>query len=221
MKLSKKIFFSILAGAAIAFGGLVFLSINSLNNSILISAIAAYSFSIGLILVLVFGLWLFTGKIAYALEKKFGVLDFAIMFFFNLVGATFVGYLAFFILKTTKIYEINYASLTSKIDEFNFWKLFLSGMLCGMFVYAAVEAYKMKKIHIIIRIILVIAFIGTFVLLKLNHCVANMFYISFASAWSWKTTLFIVVNTSANSIGAILLNTLKDPIVKLINQKKG
>lgn len=220
MKISKKLLLSILAGAAIAFGGLVFLLIKSFDNATWVSTIASYSFSVGLILVLVFGLWLFTGKIGYALEKKFSVLDFVIMFIGNLIGASIIGYLAYFTLSKTGLYDINYASTGAKIDGFNFWNLLLSGALCGMFVYAAVEAYKIKKLHIVIRIILVIAFIGTFVLLKLNHCVANMFYISFASLWSWKAALFIIVNTLANSLGAIILNTLKLLCLKLINQKR-
>lgn len=220
MKLTKKILLSMLAGMAISFGGLVFLLIKSLSAAGIVTIIASYSFSIGLILVLIFGLWLFTGKIGYVFEKKFSFLDFIIMYFGNLLGAMIIGYLGYFILKNTELYAINFSTTVTKLNNFNFWSLMLSGILCGMFVYAAVEAFKVKKLHIILRVFLVVAFIGTFVILKLNHCIANMFYISFSNMWSWSALLFIVVNTLANSIGAIILNCLKQLILKLFNKKE-
>ena len=218
MKLFKKLFLSCLAGMAIAVGGIVFLSIKSFSNSNAISILASYSFSIGLILVLVFGLWLFTGKIGYVLEKKFTILDFIIMFVGNFIGAAFMGYLVHFILKNTDPYAMNLLTTLTKLNGFDFWKLLLSGIFCGMFVYAAVEVFKIKKLHLVIRIFFVIAFIGTFVILKLNHCIANIFYISFADAWSWKAILFIFVNTLANSIGAIALNSVKVLVLKVYNK---
>lgn len=213
---SKKIFLSILAGAAIAFGGLTYLFLKSVTSVIL----ASFCFSIGLIIVLVFSLWLFTGKIGYAFDKKFSVLDFIIMFFGNFLGAVTIGYIAYFVLKDTNMYVINLNASISKLDNFNFVNLLLSGIACGGFVYAAVEAYKFKKLNIILRIILVVAFIGTFVYLSLNHCVANMFYFSFASCWSFRALLFILVNTLGNSIGAIILNIIKNLVVNLVNKKQ-
>ncbi|MCH5172015.1 MAG: formate/nitrite transporter family protein [Erysipelotrichales bacterium] len=218
MKSIKKIVLSILAGAAIALGGIIFLLIKSLNTSNWMSILASYSFSIGLILVLIFGLWLFTGKIGYVFEKKFTFFDFIIMFFGNFVGAIVIGYLAYFIFKNTGLYEINFVTTVTKLNDFNFGDLLLSGILCGMFVYAAVESFKIKKLNIAVRIFLVVAFIGTFVALKLNHCIANMFYISFSNTWSWKALLFILVNTLANSIGAIALNFSKQIILTLFDR---
>ncbi|MCH5179802.1 MAG: formate/nitrite transporter family protein, partial [Erysipelotrichales bacterium] len=127
MKILKKILISFLAGAAIAGGGLVFLLIKSLSTSVVVSTIASYSFSIGLIIVLIFGLWLFTGKIGYVFDKKFSALDFILMFFGNLVGATIVGYIAYFLLKNTELYTINYSTTMTKLSSFDFWDLMLSG----------------------------------------------------------------------------------------------
>ena len=220
MKILKKILISFLAGAAIAGGGLVFLLIKSLSTSVVVSTIASYSFSIGLIIVLIFGLWLFTGKIGYVFDKKFSALDFILMFFGNLVGATIVGYIAYFLLKNTELYTINYSTTMTKLSSFDFWDLMLSGILCGMFVYAAVEAFKIKKLHISIRILLVIVFIGTFVVLKLNHCIANMFYISFSNTWSLGTVVFILVNTLGNSIGAIILNHLNKLTLEMLKKEE-
>ncbi len=218
MNFSKKLLLSFLAGIAIACGGLIFLLIKSLDSSSIVSIIASYSFSVGLLLVLFFGLWLFTGKIGYVFEGKFSIFDYLIMFLGNFVGAMLIGYLAYFILKNTSIYELNYISTFDKTEGFKFWNLLQSGIFCGMFVYGAVEAFKIKKLHVSIRIILVVALIGTFVVLKLNHCIANIFYFSFANLWSWKGLLFIFVNTLANSIGAIILNSLKLLVLKFVHK---
>ncbi len=218
----KKSILSILAGMAIALGGIVFWGIKSVGTQVYWNVIASYAFSIGLILVLVFGLWLFTGKIAYAIERKFSVWEYLLMFVGNLFGALAVGYLAFGILRNTPLFSINETTVQSKLENFRFWDLFFSGMFCGMFVYAAVESYKIKKWVLGIRILLVIGLIGTFVYLKLNHCIANIFYFAFANVWSGKAVLFIFVNTLANSVGAILLNGLKLLVLLMIrkNAKK-
>jgi len=214
-KFWKSLELSVLAGVAIAIGGIIFLNIRHYFNNV----VACYSFSVGLILVLTCGLWLFTGKIGYVFEKKFSFLDFIIMFFGNLLGAVLIGYLCRLILPSILI-DINAKSTIEKIENFQVWSLLLNGALCGVFVYLAVESYRYKKIPLALRILMVIAFIGTFVLLKLNHCIANMFYISFANAWSWRAVLFIVIDTIANALGAILCNTIKNIIVLLIKKNK-
>lgn len=211
--IGKKLLLSVLAGVAISLGGLLFLVLKEYTNEVL----ASYSFSIGLLIILCYKYLLFTGKIGYIFDKKYSFVDYLVMFIGNLIGAVIMGYI-FRLIGFGGVKETNEAISLNKLQNFNVWKLLLSGVFCGMFVYMAVDLFQIKRIHLGIRILLVILLIGTFVILKLNHCIANMFYFSFGNMWSGKTILFILINTLGNSVGAIILNFLKKLILKFMKK---
>ena len=74
------IFRGMFAGIMIGIGGVVFLS---LNNKIL----GATFFSIGLLVICMFDMYLYTGKIGYVISNK---LSYAILLIFTLIG-NFIG----------------------------------------------------------------------------------------------------------------------------------
>ena len=47
--------------------------------------------------------------------------------------------------------------------------------------------------------------VTVFILCGFEHCVANMFYFSVASAWTWKTLLYVLIMVLGNSVGSIII----------------
>ena len=83
------------AGIMIGIGGVVFLS---LNNKIL----GATFFSIGLLVICMFDMYLYTGKIGYVISNK---LSYVILLIFTLIG-NFIG-----------TYLVAFATLNSRINN--------------------------------------------------------------------------------------------------------
>ena len=85
-------------------------------------------------------------------------------------------------------------------------------LLCGVLVYTAVFFFKKFK-HPILKAIGILIPIALFVYLGFDHCVANMFYFSFAlqdlSPW---LILNLALATIGNSLGAIAVNEFTKPL---------
>lgn len=201
MKYFKEFISSILAGICISIGGAVYL-ICSMKG---LSVLGSYLFSVGLLLILIFNLHLYTGKIGYVFDNKPKfIIDLGIIFIGNLVGTIISGYsLRLTRLSTTlneKVIEIS----TLKLED-NIWSILVLSILCGFLVYAAVASWKNEKLPGIARFLMVVLCIGTFVACGFEHVVANMFYFSFANVWSLKAIGYILLMGVGNSLGAFLI----------------
>ena len=184
------IFRGMFAGIMIGIGGVVFLS---LNNKIL----GATFFSIGLLVICMFDMYLYTGKIGYVISNK---LSYVILLIFTLIG-NFIGtYLVAFATLNSRINNISEkARILSdiKLNDSVISILILS-IFCGILMYIAVNSYKTSK-DVFGR------YIPIFMLCGFEHCVANMFYFSVARSWSFKTILYTFIMILGNSIGSILI----------------
>ena len=220
-KIIKTFLLGVLAGASIALGGLLFTLISRMGYKV----ISSFAFSIGLLLVCLFGFNLFTGKIGFLLEaenKKEYSLNLVIMYIGNLVGALAIGYLCFGFFSNNDgvINTITKISDAREITSDNWWITLLGAIGCGMLVYTAVYAFK-KQWAIGVRIVVLMFAVFAFVIAGFQHCIANMFYISFANGWNGLTILNILIVTVGNIIGAILLELASIGIKKLSKEEKG
>ena len=189
------------AGLGIALGGTVYLSVeNRIAGALL--------FTVGLYMIVLNGLNLYTGKVGYLVEKPAGYLvDLLLIWIGNLVG-TWLGAQA--ILHT----RIN--GIAGKALELSMVKLedgavslFLLAVFCGILMFVAVDGYKETKKPAILFVC-----VSVFILAGFEHCIANMFYFSLAGVWSIQTLAKLLVMTLGNSVGGMLIPLLKKNLKK-------
>lgn len=195
---------SILAGIMIGIGGTIFLV--SSNN-----IIGAIFFSIGLLMILEYGLNLYTGKIGYIFNNKINYLfEVGITLIGNFIGTFLVG----FILKFTRIYEVIYAKATLittiKVND-TYISIFILSIFCGLLMYLAVNTFKTREG--IGKYIAVFICVTVFILSGFEHCIANMYYFTVAWIWNFKTLLYLIIMIAGNSIGSFII-PLSEKIIR-------
>ena len=130
----KKIFLSaILAGAVIAFGGTVFLSVEN-------TVVGSLFFTIGLFVVCTRGLHLFTGKVCYVFDNDMAYAKtLPVIWLGNLVGTSLIALAE----KCTRL-----ASLSARAQGICELKLsepllgaFILAVFCNVMIYIGVEGY--------------------------------------------------------------------------------
>ena len=166
---------SILAGIAIAIGAYINLKIGGVAGAVL--------FSVGLFLVCNFKLNLYTGKVGYTGIKKNLLI---------LLGNS-VGSLILYFYPTEKAVEVINAKINAPI-----YITFINSIICGILIYAAVEAFKHKKDYMILICV------PAFILFGAEHCVADICYAASAHFISPDFIFFIIIVILGNSIGSLL-----------------
>lgn len=210
MKYLVTLFKGILAGLAIAFGGFLFVLITFALPSYkeLGQILGAILFPIGLSIVCIFKLNLFTGKIGLVFEKKQSkefYINLPLIYIGNIIGSLILGYLCFAIFRNTDVFNRISLIATNK-SLFNSGDYYLSfitkSLITGLCVYLAVKSYALIK-NKIIGVILIFVFIAIFVYIGGDHCIANMYYFSFANSWVSYAFLNIALATICNTLGTI------------------
>lgn len=192
MKYLKNFVLAVLAGLAIAVGGIVYLSVEN-------KVVGAVLFAVGLYIICEQGLNLYTGKVGYLVGQNAAYLPFlGIVWLGNLVGTGAAAVIA----GATRIGGIaeKAAALCQTKNADSMMSLFLLGIFCGMLMYAAVDSYKKCKNPLIL-----IFCVAVFILCGFEHCIADMFYYSAAGLWTVDVLVRILVITLGNSLGGILL----------------
>lgn len=199
MKKNIKMFLlAIGAGLAISIGGTVYLSV---DNKI----IGSLLFAVGLYAIVLNGLFLYTGKVGYLVDQSdkieyLGLL--AITWLGNLAG-TWIGAVAVLNTRIQGIRENAVGICETKLADGPL-SVFLLAIFCGILMYIAVDGFKEKENPLILFIC-----VSVFILSGFEHCIANMFYFSIAGAWSLKTIVYLIIMTLGNSLGGVLIPSLK------------
>lgn len=209
MKYFLAVYKGILAGLAIGLGGFLFtLMAYALPNE-LGKILGALLFPIGLSIVCIFKLFLFTGKIGLVFESKQTkefYINLPLMYIGNIIGSLILGYICYAIFKNTDLFSrINAIAINKTNFDIGYeyyLMLIVKSLITGLCVYLAVKSYGLIK-NKIIGILLIFVFIFIFVYIGGDHCVANMYYFSFANSWTGYAFLNIVLATICNSIGTI------------------
>jgi len=207
MKYLRVLALSILAGAMIALGGLANVACFANEATGLGRFFGALLFSLGLLAVCGFGLFLFTGKIGYLFEKK---ADYLILLPIGLIGnaagAFLVGSLTNLVFSDSGsrigLALISIAESKDIIAGGETWyAAIILGFLCGILVFVGVDLFK-RKPGIVGTLGLILS-VAAFVVAGAEHCIANMFYFSAASHWTWGALVNIVFVAFGNSLGAL------------------
>lgn len=193
----------IYAGIMIGIGGTIYLSMSS-------KVLGAIFFSIGLMMICIFNMNLYTGKIGYIINnKKSYLLELLLSLLGNFIGT----YLVTFLINNTR-----YAYLSETAREISMIKIndsiisiLILAMFCGILMFLAVDNYKKNKSDFA-KYLGIFMCVIVFILSGFEHCIANMFYFSLASLWSTKSLWYILIMIIGNSIGAILINYYKTKI---------
>ena len=199
MKKNIKMFLlAIGAGLAISIGGTVYLSV---DNKI----IGSLLFAVGLYAIVLNGLFLYTGKVGYLVDQSdkieyLGLL--AITWLGNLAG-TWIGAVAVLNTRIQGIRENAVGICETKLADEPL-SIFLLAIFCGILMYIAVDGFREKENPLILFIC-----VSVFILSGFEHCIANMFYFSIAGAWSLKTIVYLIIMTLGNSLGGVLIPSLK------------
>lgn len=205
------------AGAAIGAGGWSYATLRVLEPYG--AFYGSLAFSLGIILVCVCGLMLYTGKIGYAARdwlfakpgesSRFGqrMIALSIILAGNVAGAFLVGLLANWMAPEATKQSI--MSIVIGKNQTEMLIIFGKSALCGVLVYAGVDLYRIHKG--VLGTFLVAVCIAAFVLLGFDHCVANAFYWGGAvgeAGWEYPLRS-IVLCAMGNSIGALAVDAAK------------
>ena len=202
MKSIKELSSAVLAGIMISFGGAVFLACES-------KVAGAILFSLGLTVILLNGLLLFTGKTAYLFENKPSYILYLLMIWLgNIIGCMLMG----LAVSTAKpaLAETAGALCKAKLGQSPVQTLIL-GALCGILVYLAVDFFKSddnKKAFP--KYLMVFTCVPAFILCGFEHSVADMFYFAASGAmYSVSGIVYILLVSAGNLVGAVLFHSLR------------
>lgn len=208
MKKLADFLYAIMAGAFIAMGGVVFLS---LDNKI----VGAFMFSLGLFAVCTLKYNLFTGKVGYLFCNDVKTyLPWCLMVWVgNLVGSIIVAELVRLTRVAPGIIEKSTKLVQVKADD-SLISLFVLGIFCNIMVVHAVDQY-LNNPHEIGKYLGIIMSIMVFILCGFEHSIADMFYIQMARMWNSQTIIALIVITLGNVVGGILIPTMRNINTKL------
>ncbi|MDY6065597.1 MAG: formate/nitrite transporter family protein [Finegoldia sp.] len=197
----KDFIYAILAGACIALGGVVYLSVEN-------KVVGAFLFSTGLFMVLTLGYNLFIGKVGYVfLNDKRTYLPFlGIVYAGNFVGSVIVAELIRLTRVGAKVQEAATVLVTTKLTD-SYLSLFILGLFCNFFVVNAVHQYKNNP-HEFGKYMGIFMSIMVFILAGFEHSIADMFYFQMARAWSLHTVICLLVITLGNIVGGVIIPSL-------------
>ena len=213
MKRIKTLAYGILAGICISLGGTVFLA---LDNKFL----GALMFTVGLFTICTQGYNLYTGKVCYVFERdKSYALDLLFIWVGNLIGCLIFGGLLLCTRSAAALTEKAAGMVATKLND-GLGSIFLLSVFCDVLIFIAVDGFN-KGAHEIGKYLALFFGVMVFILSGFEHCVANMFYITVAKAWSGKAILYLIVMTLGNSVGGVIFplvrmfcNRSKEPAAK-------
>ncbi len=195
----------IFAGVMIGIGGTIYLSLDN-------KMVGSFLFSIGLLMICMYNMNLYTGKIGYiVVNKKSYLIELLLTLIGNFIG-TYI--LAFCMLSSrfSSIGDKAKVICEMKLND-NLISILILSCLCGVLMYIAVNNYK-KHSTSIGKYMGIFMCVMVFILSGFEHSVANMFYFSVASMLSWNSLLYLFVMVMGNSIGAILISLYDNKINK-------
>ena len=192
---------AVLAGMAIAIGGLAFLSVDS---KVLGSAL----FTVGLFTVCTMGLNLFTGKVCYVFQNdRDYALALPVIWIGNLAGTGLIALFAGLTRNAPALAEKAAVMCQVKLDD-NLVSLFFLGILCNILIYIGVEGYKNIP-HEIGKYLALLFGVMVFILCGTEHCVADMFYLWIGGSWNARAVACILAITLGNAVGGVLFPLLR------------
>lgn len=202
-KFFKTLLLAILSGMFLSFAAIgSTIASTFIENYSVSKFMAAIVFPMGLILIILLKTELFTGNsllIIPLLERNINfkqlIKNLLIVYIGNIIGSLIIALL---IAKTPLVNKIGdtFINIMNTKISFDFMTAFVLGILCNFLVCMAVYLGTIVN-TVVEKVIVIFIPIFLFIILSLEHSVANMFYLSIG---------YILDNTT--SISTILLNNL-------------
>ena len=192
---------SIVAGGLIAIGAAVNLQAGGIMGAIL--------FSFGLLMIVMQGLDLFTGKVGYAFDGDVKWRKLAIILLGNAYGVIMTACALSFTPLGVALAPAATAIITSRISAGLLANTIL-GIGCGVCVYLAVDNWA--STHDWMGVILPVS---TFIICGFGHCIADMFYAVLGNAGleGWLTVLATGIGNALGSWIIPIVNKQKNPSI--------
>lgn len=185
---------SILAGMMIGIGGTVYISCDN-------RYVGSFLFALGLLVIIIFKLDLFTGKVGYLVYRKTTVPRLILVWLGNLIGAVSTG----MVLYLTRLYPVLSEKAKTmcevKVND-SYLSVLILGFFCGMLMFIAVDGYKSASGDSTRTVIIFLPVI-VFILCGFEHCVADMYYVAIAGEYTLNSLIFLLIVTVGNTIGAL------------------
>lgn len=200
----RYIYKSVAAGIAILIGATVYLSCDN-------KVVGAILFSVGLLIVCHLNLNLYTGKVGYLYDNskdKTTPKQVFICWVGNLIGVAMTAqYVRYAIPSIVNKADAVLQNKLSFVNNGLWLEFFLLSVMCGILIFAAVEAFKHRTIGDLIIIFCVTAFI----VCGFEHSIADMSY-AFLGCTSYKEIpsiiIMILIATFGNAFGSIVFRML-------------
>lgn len=188
---------AILAGAAIAIGGAIYLATEN-------KVVGAIFFSVGLFTVCTKGLNLFTGKAVYLFDNKpLFLVDLVVIWIGNFAGAWAVAALLSLTRQADRLTETAAALAETKAND-SLLSLFILGVFCNVCIYIAVDSYG-KNSHELGKYAGIVFGVTAFILAGFEHSVADMFYFAMAGRlFEGQVLLCLLMVTLGNVAGGVV-----------------
>ena len=186
----------IAGGISVSIGAVAYLSADS-------KVVGAFLFSIGIFVIITFGMHLFTSRVCYTLDHGPSYLiDLLLIWSGNLAGSFIFGNLV----RLTRISGIalKAASICEIKAADGALSLFILGAFCGIMICIVSEVFRNCEYPLGKYLGIFIA-IPVFILSGYEHCVANGFYFSLAAMWSPAVFFQLLIVTAGNSVGGLLI----------------
>ncbi len=187
-----------LAGMMISLGGTVYLACYQKNVFI-----GALLFSMGLLVICWKGYSLYTGKIGllYEAHTKEDISVLLLGLLGNFLATVVFGFMIAYTFPDLK--TVATIVCTAKLAT-SYARILLRAVLCGILIYLAVDIYRNNK-----TVLGILFCIPAFILSGYEHSIADMFYFAvygIATAESFGIICLVLIG---NSIGGLLIPTLK------------
>lgn len=187
----------IYAGLMISIGGIVYLSVEN-------PVAGSFLFSIGLLMVCMYKMNLYTGMVGFIfIHKPKFVFGLFTSLLGNLCATLLVGRLMRYT-RLTGIVTRASSIVNTKLGD-NLLSIFILSMFCGMLMYIAVNNFRTSK-NEIGKYVGIFMCVMVFILSGFEHCVANMFYFSLANVLTYKVLLYLIIMILGNSVGSIIIS---------------
>lgn len=188
---------SLWAGILIAISSAIYLNCpNKLIGAIL--------FSFGLITILEYGCWLFTGVVGFV--RDFGSLRISLI----ALAGNLIGCFAVLLLPTRGAAELMTVKLSTP------WcYVFGKAIVCGIIVYSTVRLYKsgINKWHILIAV-------PAFIICGAEHSIADACYIIASHQFTLQSLIFLLIVIVGNAIGALTMSLSTEYCDKIKTKKE-
>lgn len=192
----KAICNSIAAGIFIGIGGSVFLAIEN-------KVVGAIFFTVALLCICQLDLMLYTGKIGFLAFDHSGteIRNTAVCLAGNCVGTGIAGMAIRY--SRPQVIERAVTMMEDKLPV-SFGRTFFTALFCGILMYAAVRIYRERQ-----SLSGILFCVPVFILAGFEHSIADMFYAWTALVGGGRTELFLAVVVLGNTVGGLLIPTLK------------